>query len=136
MLSSCSTAKPDLLLPNPQYRHSTMEIKLKTAALQYTRTWPKKHPAFDACSLPCSTQQAGDFGFNPTAGYVRLGCLLSTIQSHNCCWGVCLVVSSSGFSAAAVGNVVIKKWRMGGRREVSVVSSLVYVCVKTTTIEY
>ena len=44
-----------------------------------------------------------------------------------------MVVSSSGFSAAAIGNVVVKD---GGRREVSVVSSLVYVCVKTTTIEY
>ena len=114
-----------------------MEIKLKTAALQYTRTWPKKHPAFDACSLPCSTQQAGDFGINPTAGYVRLGCLAAIHHtlSHNCCWGV-LVVSSSGFSAAAVGNVVNKDMGDGGRREVSVVSSLVYVCVKTTTIEY
>ena len=47
-----------------------------------------------------------------------------------------MVVSSSGFSAAAIGNVVNKDMGDGGRREVSVVSSLVYVCVKTTTIEY
>ena len=63
-----------------------------------------------------------------------VACLLSTIniqydsEDTLVYWGVCLVVSSSGFNAAAIGNVVIKMGD-GGRREVSVVSSLVYVCV-------
>ena len=77
MLSSCSTAKPDLLFDPTRSIDAaqSMEIKLNATALQYTRTWPKKHPAFDACVLPCSTQQAGVFSINLPAGYVRLGWL-------------------------------------------------------------